>query len=108
MTTVSGPTKLFTKLFNDMDVAKRINNQQFRWLGHVVRMVDDAPPRLVFDAVVSGHRRERRSRTRWKNQVEEALTSIGVTNWRRRAQNKSAWREALRQAETRYYDHITK
>ena len=35
------------ELFNDMDVAKRINNQRF----HVVRMDEDAPPRRVFDAV---------------------------------------------------------
>ena len=38
------------ELFNDMDVAKRINNQRFRWLGHVFRMDEDAPQRRVFDA----------------------------------------------------------
>ena len=58
------------ELFNDMDVAKRINNQRFRWLGHVVRMDEDAPPRRVFDAVVGGHRRVGRPRTYWKDQVE--------------------------------------
>ena len=67
--------------------------------GHVVYMDEDAPPRQVFDAVVGGHRRVGRPRMRWKDQVKEALTSLGVTNWRRRAQNKGAWREALRQAE---------
>ena len=45
------------KLFNHMDVAKRINNQRFRCLGHVIRMDEDASPRRVFDAVVGGHRR---------------------------------------------------
>ena len=72
------------ELFNDMDVAKRINNQRFRWLGHAVRMDEDATPRRVFVAVVGGHRRVGRPRTFWKDQVEEALTSNGVTNWRRR------------------------
>ena len=48
----------------------------------------------MFDAVVGGHRRVERARIRWKDQVEEALSSNGVTNGRRR-------REALRQAETR-------
>ena len=33
------------ELFNDMDVAKHINIQLFRWLGHVVRMNEDAPPK---------------------------------------------------------------
>ena len=40
------------ELFNDMDVAKRINIQRFRWLGHIVRMDEAATPRQVFDAVV--------------------------------------------------------
>ena len=71
------------ELFNDMDVAKRINIQRFRWLGYIVRMNEDAPPRRVSDAVVGGHRQQERPRTLWKYQVEEALTLLGVTNWRR-------------------------
>ena len=42
------------ELFIDMDVAKRSNNQRFRWLGHVVRMDEHGPPRRVFNAVVGG------------------------------------------------------
>ena len=79
------------ELFNDMDVVKRINNQRFRWLGHVVRIDEDAPLRRVFDAVVGAHRR---MRTRWNDQIEEALTSNGRINWRRRTQSRDAWREA--------------
>ena len=89
-------TRELYELFNDMDVAKRINNQRFRRLSHVVRMDEDAPPRRVFDAVVVGHRRLGPPRTRWKDQVKE-----GVTNRRRRAQSRGARRKALRQAETR-------
>ena len=66
-----------------MDVAKRINNQRFSWLGHVVRMDEGAPPRRVFDAVAGGHRWVGRPRTLWKDQVKEALTLLGVTNWSR-------------------------
>ena len=52
------------ELFNDMDVAKRINIQRFRWLGDVVRMDEDAHSRQVFDAVVGDHRRQRGPRKR--------------------------------------------
>ena len=55
----------------------------------------------IAGSIAGGHRRVGRPRTRWKDQVKEALTSLGVTNWRRRAQSRGAWREALRQAETR-------
>ena len=68
------------ELFNDMDVAKRNIIQRFRCLGHVVRMDEDGLPSRVFDAVVGGHRRLGRPPTRWKDQVEEAMTSLGVTN----------------------------
>ena len=38
------------ELLNDMDIVQRINIQQLSWLGHVVRMEEDAPTRRVFDA----------------------------------------------------------
>ena len=71
------------ELCNDMDVAKR-----FRWFGHVLRMDEHTPPSRVFDAVVGEHRWQRRPRTRWKHQVEVALTSNGATNWRRQAETR--------------------
>ena len=49
------------ELFNDMDIAKRINIQRFCWIGHVVGMDEDAP-----NAVVGDHRRNDR-----KDQVEQ-------------------------------------
>ena len=51
-------------------------------------MNEDAAPRRVFDAVVGGHWRVERPRTRWKDQIEEARTLLGVINWRRRAQSR--------------------
>ena len=68
------------ELFIDMDVSKRINIQRCRWLSLVVRMDEDAPARLVFDAVIGGNQRVGRPRTRLKDQLEEALTSLGVEN----------------------------
>ena len=69
--------------------------QRLRWLNHVVRMEEDAPPRRVFDAGICGSRRK------GKDQIEEDLSSIGVTKWRRRARSRDAWKEVLRQAEIR-------
>ena len=66
------------ELLNDTDI-KRINIERFLWLGHMVRMDEDASPRRVFDAVIGCHRQVGRPRTRWKDQVEEALTSLGLT-----------------------------
>ena len=41
------------KLFNGIDVVRRINIQRMRWLGHIVRM-EDAPWRWLFNANICG------------------------------------------------------
>ena len=38
------------ELLNDIDVGQRINIQRLRWVGHVVRIKEDAPARRVFNA----------------------------------------------------------
>ncbi|XP_060665561.1 uncharacterized protein LOC132797804 [Drosophila nasuta] len=89
------------ELYGDVDVANRVKSQRLRWLGHVARMDEDAPARKVFDAVIVGTRRRGRPRMRWQDQVMENLSTLGVTNWRRRAQDRDAWRHIALQAETR-------
>ena len=36
-----------TPLLKDINVVQRINIQRLRWLGHVVRMKEDAPARRI-------------------------------------------------------------
>ena len=43
-------SELYELLNDNMDVVQRINIQRLRWLGHVVRMEEDALARRVFDA----------------------------------------------------------
>ncbi|XP_043063419.1 uncharacterized protein LOC122319764 [Drosophila ficusphila] len=89
------------ELYDDIDVVSRMNIQRLRWLGHVVRMEEVAPARKVFEAVVSGQRRRGRPRIRWQDQVIQPIASLGIANWRRRAQDRDAWRELMHQAVTR-------
>ena len=58
------------ELLNDKDVVQCINVQRLRWLGHVVRMEEDALARWVFDAGICGSRRRGRTCIRWKDQIE--------------------------------------
>ena len=64
-------------------------------------MEEDAPARRVVDAGIYGSRRRGLPCIRRKDQIEEALSSIDVTNWRRRARSRGAWKDVLRQAEIR-------
>ena len=81
--------ELYERL-NDIDVVQRINIQRLRWLGHVVRMEEDATARREFDAAICGRRCRGRPCIRWKDQIEESLSSIAVTKWRRRARSSGA------------------
>ena len=56
------------ELLNDIDVEQHINIQRLRW---------------IFDAEIYGGQRGERSCLLWKDQIAEALSSIGVINWRR-------------------------
>ena len=89
------------ELYDDIDVVQRISQQQLRWLGHVVRMDENAPARKVFDARVEGGRRRGRPKLRWRDQVEVHLSRLGVRNWRQRAMNRNAWRTVVGEAVTR-------
>ena len=87
------------ELLNDVDVVQRINIQRQRCLGHVVRMEEDALARRVFDVENCESWRRERPCFRWKDQIEEALSSMGVNNGRRCGRSKGAWRDVLRQDE---------
>ena len=78
------------ELLNDLDVVQRINIQRLCRLGHVFRMEKNVPERQVFDAGIWGSRRREGFYICWKDQIEEALPSIGVTNKRRHARIKGA------------------
>ena len=53
----------------------------------------------VFDAEICGSRQRGQPGIRWKEQIEETLSSIGVTNWLRRSRSRDAWEDVLRQVE---------
>ena len=64
--------------------------------GHVVRKKADTPMIRVFDAVI---RRRGRPCIRWKDKIEAAMPSIGVTNWRMCATSRDAWKDIMWQPE---------
>ena len=55
------------KLLNDLDVEHRINIQRLSWLGHVVRMEENASAIRIFDEGIFGSRRRGRPCMRWKD-----------------------------------------
>ena len=59
-------------------------------------MEEDAPARRVLMRRSADRRQRGRPYMRWKNQIEEALPTIGVTNWRRAPRKIAASRNPFK------------
>ena len=71
------------QVFSDIDMVRSIELQRLRWLGHVVRMDEYDPAQKAYTSEpADGSRRRGRPRIRWKNQVEDNITEIGLSNWK--------------------------
>lgn len=87
------------ELYDDVDLVRRVKIQRLRWLGHVVRMDEETPARKVFDSAPSGGQRRRgRPFIRWRDQVENNINAIGISNWRQKAVKRNVWRDILYEA----------
>ena len=88
-------------LYTDASIVLKIKTQRLRWLGHVYRMDDSAPPRKSIFSEPSGRRKQQRPKTRWMNAVEDDLTKLRCkTTWQRKAADRDEWRDFLDQVKT--------
>ena len=61
-----------------------------------MRMSEDAPAKKSFEYEPGdGSRRRGIPKLLWKDQVEEDIAILGVRNWRRSAEDRSAWKSIL-------------
>src|SRR5450759_845476 len=71
-----------------------------RWAGHVARMSNDNPVKMVFETNPYGKRRRGAQRARWIYQVEGDLRTLRrQRGWRATAMGRMEWRRLLRTAE---------
>ncbi|XP_062549913.1 uncharacterized protein LOC134214591 [Armigeres subalbatus] len=69
---------------------------RLRWAGHVARMSDSNPVKMVLDNDPTGTRRRGAQRARWIDQVEDDLRTLPrLRGWRSAAMNRAEWRSLL-------------
>ncbi|XP_062717045.1 uncharacterized protein LOC134292171 [Aedes albopictus] len=79
--------------YGEPSIQKVAKAGRIRWAGHVARMPDNNPAKLVFATDPVGTRRRGAQRARWADQVERDLASIGRDRgWRAAATNRVLWR----------------
>ena len=87
--------------FNEPNIVAVVKTQRLRWAGHVARMDRSrAPSTLLRNEDPGGQRRAGRPRARWADGVQDDLRTLGVTNWKTTAQDRSRWNQILDQAKT--------
>jgi hypothetical protein len=78
---------------NMKPLQSQIQQLQLRWFGHVVRMPEPRYPRMAWKAQYEGTRTRGRPRTKWQDNIQNALLEKGV-DWRQarsRAQDRKIW-----------------
>ena len=55
---------------------RRINIQQLRWLGHAVRIEEDAPTGQIFDVGICGSQRREGPCLLWKDRGEPVIDCV--------------------------------
>ena len=90
------------QLYGGPSVRKVAKAGRIRWAGHVVRMPNNNPARLVFASEgPEGRRRRGGQRAKWLSQVDEDLESVGrKRNWKQAALNRVEWRCIVGQVES--------
>ena len=81
------------RLYDNIDVVKRIKIQRLWWLGHVALMDSSNTVRKVFESEPGGgSRRKGRPRQRCAVQVTKDVLTLGIQNWRQAAIARDVWR----------------
>ena len=60
-------------------VTYHIDQQRFKWFGHLIRMPNDQPALLAYTQRFSGRKARGRPRTRWVDNVKNTLKSHGIS-----------------------------
>ena len=88
-------------IFGKNTITAAIKSARLRWAGHVVRMDEERTAKKALDRNFDGTRSRGRPRKRWLDCVVEDAKRLGVTNWRRMAEDRNEWRTFVESAKTR-------
>jgi hypothetical protein len=79
-------------------MVKIIKIARLKWLGHIVRMEDNAPCKKITFSQPEGSRKKGRPKLRWLDSVLKDLKILKVTACWRTAQDRDLWSKIIKEA----------
>ena len=84
--------------FGTPNIVAQVKKNRLRWAGHLACMNNVRAPLILFNNDPEGRRNRGRPRMLWKDSIEQDLTFLNVSNWRRNAQDHKNWKIILNQS----------
>ena len=89
----------FIIFYEDLNTVSDIKIRRLGRAGRIVRMEDGRIPNKVINVKFHNTRPVGKPRMRWEDVVRRDTSQIlGITEWRRRAEDRKEWRRLLREA----------
>ena len=85
-------------LYKDPTIVAEIKKSRLRWSGHLERMANNRAAKVVYAQNPRGKRPKGRPRLRWSDDVQSDLQLMGVQAWKKKARDRSQWKDVVRQA----------
>jgi hypothetical protein len=80
------------QFFGEPDIINEIKARRVSWMGHLFRVNEHHPCRLLTFTVLPDIRRVGRPPVRWLEIIEEDLRNIGVGIWKIMTMGRKKWR----------------
>jgi len=88
------------KLIEGADIVRFIKAQRIKWLGHIQRMDQERPARILLGWKPMGIRPVGRPRQQWQEDVMEDLKKLKVKNLKEIAKDRKTSRDLAEKAKT--------
>lgn len=87
------------ELYGHSSIIKHVKAQRLRWLGHVSRMPEHRHSRRVLEEGEGGKKKRGRPKKKWLDAAIADIRVLGITDWKRAAQNRTQWRKIVKKVE---------
>jgi hypothetical protein len=84
--------------FKEPNIVNYIKVKRLAWAGHLMHMNNDRTINKIFKTKPDRTRRAGRPKIRWKDGVDQDMTTSGGKNWRRVALDSEEWADFLKKA----------